>query len=483
MKTLLTIFLLLAAEFVFAGTDIKGMRSWSAPDGTRLVFDISGPVSHKVFILDNPDRVVLDVKAVTLRADSFALKENRFVTAIRTGVRNGTDLRVVLDLKEKVAIKSFQLKPNGDYGHRLVVDLDEVTAAATPVPPVAVKSKPKAAEVPAVSVNTSEKSDKVSGTPSKPAVEVKPTASVKPAVAVKSVEPVIRGRDLIIAIDAGHGGEDPGARGARGTKEKRVVLAIAKRLKKLVDAEPGMKGVLVRKGDYYIPLRKRMTIARREKADFFVSIHADAFRDRRAHGSSVYVLSKSGASSEAASWLAKKENSADLVGGVSLEDKDDVLASVLLDLSQAATMQASHEVADKTLGNLRGLGPTHGSKVQKARFVVLKAPDMPSMLVETAFISNPEEEKKLRNAKYQQRVAKAILGGIRTYFHKMPPPDTWLAQKEKARKADRYVISAGDTLSEIASRHSVSLARLKDYNNLPSDRIRIGQVIKIPVEG
>ena len=480
MRTLLTLLLLLASEFVFAGTDVLRMRSWSAPDSTRLVFDISGPVTHKVFTLRNPDRVVLDVVQSTLRADSMALKENRFVSAIRTGVRNGNDLRVVLDLKERVSITSFQLKPNGDYGHRLVIDLNE----AVPDIPAVAESRRVKKEIPKASGKAVAGTEAATSTvKTVPPADKSTAASKKQASTVKSTESVITGRDLIIAIDAGHGGEDPGARGAKGTREKDIVLSIAKRLKKLVDAEPGMRGVLVRKGDYYIPLRKRMAIARKEKADFFVSIHADAFRDRRAHGSSVYVLSKKGASSEAASWLAKKENSADLVGGVSLEDKDDVLASVLLDLSQAATMQASHEVAKQTLGNLRKLGPTHGDNVQKARFMVLKAPDIPSMLVETAFISNPGEEKKLRSAQYQQKVAKAILGGIKAYFDRMPPPDTWLAQKQRRQKAERYVISAGDTLSEIASRHRVSLVRLKEHNNLDNDRIRVGQVLRIPAEG
>ncbi len=244
-----------------------------------------------------------------------------------------------------------------------------------------------------------------------------------------------------------------------------------------------MRGVLVRKSDYYISLRKRMEIARKHHADFFVSIHADAFPDPSARGSSVYVLSNKGASSEAAFWLAKRENQADLVGGVSLDDKDDVLASVLLDLSQAASRQVSHEVAQMTVRNLSKAGTVHFGEVQKAGFAVLKSPDIPSMLVEVAFISNPMEEKKLRDQAQQESFARAILAGIRRHFHRSPPPDSWLAMRYKPKIRGReYVIVAGDTLSEIAQRHQVSLSHLKDLNQLGRNDIRAGQVLKIPAE-
>ncbi len=462
---LLISLLLLISWFVaaplLAGEQVKGVRSWSAPERTRLVFDTTGQVEHKIFSLDNPGRIVIDIKNCSLTDNSPALIENRFVKAMRSGVRDGDGIRLVLDLKENATAKSFQLKPNGSYGHRLVVDLYEKKSVSTETGVDEVLAHLAQAEK-ATREAVAAKTEKVATIPVEPA---------KPA------------RDLVIAIDAGHGGEDPGARGKRGTREKDVVLSISKKLKELVDAEPGMKGVLVRKGDYYIPLRKRMVIAREQKADFFVSIHADAFKDSRAHGASVYVLSKSGASSEAAKWLAVKENSSDLVGGVSLDDKDNVLASVLLDLSQSASMQVSHDVAGNTLGNLRRLGPTHASKVQKARFVVLKSPDIPSMLVETAFISNPEEEKKLRKASYQKKLAEAILGGIRTYFHKSPPPDTWLARRNEPVKSEKHVIAPGDTLSEIAVKYSVTTSALRSINKIDGDRIRIGQVLKIPAEG
>ena len=434
-KLVLVIMLVLAAPFVSAAASVEAIRAWSAPDQTRLVFDVTAPVEHKLFTLDNPGRLVVDLSRAVFRgAPPVPGDDDRFIAGVRTGIRSGTDLRVVLDLKQPVRYKSFLLTPNNQYGHRLVVDIE---ARGT-------------------------------GGASRPVVTEATVAAGRP-------------RDIVVAIDAGHGGEDPGALGRKGTREKDVVLAVARELEARVDAEPGMRGELVRKGDYYIPLRKRMAIAREHKADFFVSIHADAFHDHRARGSSVYVLSKSGASSEAAKWLAEKENAADLVGGVSLDDKDAILASVLLDLSQTASMQASREAAEQVLQNLSRLGPVHAAKVQQARFMVLKSPDIPSMLVETAFISNPAEEKKLRDRRHQKKLAQAILNGIKAYFDRYPPPGTLLAMRQ-AESPSTYVCAPGDTLSEIALRHRVSLARLREHNGLTSDTIRVGQVLQIPAE-
>ena len=453
-KCLLALLLLLflAAE-VAADAEINGVRSWTAPDRTRLVFDMSKTVEYELTDFEGMNHVSLRMKQSELKAAMPQFESHKIIESIRSDAREG-DVLVSIGLRSDVKLKSFQLDPNGPYGHRLVLDLyadspDEAQSSDTPAPAVA--SAPSAA---------------------KPV----PAKADKPVLTLEDV----RGRDIVIAIDAGHGGEDSGAVGHRGTYEKKVVLQIAKKLKALVDAEPGMKGVLVRTGDYYIPLRKRMQIARKHRADFFVSIHADAFRDKRARGSTVFVLSNKGASSEAARWLANSENQADLVGGVSLDDKDNVLASVLLDLSQAATMQVSHEVAQQTARNLGRIGKMHSRNVQKARFMVLKSPDIPSMLVETAFISNPEEEQKLRDPNHQQRIAKAVLTGIRTYFHNSPPPGTWLASRDQVQPSGQYVIAPGDTLSAIATRHEVSLAQLKDLNKLESNLIRVGQVLKIP---
>lgn len=237
-----------------------------------------------------------------------------------------------------------------------------------------------------------------------------------------------------------------------------------------------MRPVMIRKGDYYIGLRQRINKARRQGADMFISIHADAFRDRRAHGSSVFVLSRRGASSEMARWLAQKENAADLAGGVSLDDKDDVLAEVLLDLSQTATIEASVDVADNILGEMKRLGKTHKSTVQQAGFMVLKSPDIPSVLVETAFISNPTEEKRLRSASHQDKLARALLKGIRNYFASHPPPGTHMAARE-------HVIKRGDTLGHIARRYQVSLNSLRGFNALKSDTLRVGERLRIPPSG
>ncbi|MDX1697624.1 MAG: N-acetylmuramoyl-L-alanine amidase, partial [Thiohalobacterales bacterium] len=350
-------------------------------------------------------------------------KQGGLVRAIRTAKHNGDNLRIVLDLKEAVKPRSFILSPNEKYGHRLVIDLYE-QAQETPVKKV-VATQPEAL------------------------------------------------RDLVIAIDAGHGGDDPGAIGRRGTREKDVVLAIARRLARLVEKEPGMRPLMIREGDYYVGLRQRMNKARKHGADLFISIHADGFKDHRASGSSVYILSRRGASSEMARVLAARENAADLAGGVSLDDKDQLLREVLLDLSQNASLEASFEVAENMLGELKRIGKTHKSSVQQAGFLVLKSPDIPSLLVETAFITNPSEEKRLRNSKHQDRLAQAMLRGIQDYFGKHRPPGT-------RGLARQYVVKRGDTLSHIAQRHQVSLSTLRGYNGLKSDTLRVGDKLRIP---
>lgn len=431
---LVTSLALMPAAPVNAGTlQVQSVRLWAAPDSTRVVFDVSGPIKHRLFTLKNPNRLVIDLSDATI--DSKLRKtptRGGIVKGLRSGPRNKKDLRLVLDLDGTVKPKSFVLKPNEQYGHRLVIDLFKTGAVK--------KSTPKKAQ-----------------------------SENKPA----------KLRDLVIAIDAGHGGEDPGARGKKGTREKDVVLAMARRLAKLVAKEPGMRPVMIRDGDYYIGLRKRIEKARQHRADLFISIHADAFRDRRVHGSSVYVISRRGASSEMARWLAARENAADLVGGVSLDDKDDLLAEVLLDLAQTATLEASNSVADNVLAEMKRIGKVHKKNVQHAGFVVLKSPDIPSLLVETAFISNPGEEKRLTSKKHQQKVAKAIMSGIRNYFASNPPPGTLVAKSNPRR----HVIRRGDTLSHIAQRYGVSMASLRNTNKLRNDRLLVGKVLTIPSRG
>jgi N-acetylmuramoyl-L-alanine amidase len=359
---------------------VKDIRLWAGPDATRLVFDLSGPATHSVLTLKDPERVVVDISAARLENAGRSMPPGQgFIKQLRAGAQ-GDDLRLVVDLSEPATPRSFSVEPAGALGHRLVVDLTPGKAGAT-------------------------------GT----LTPVKSTA-------------MSHGRDIVVAIDAGHGGNDPGAIGRSRTREKDVTLAIARRLKERIDKEPGMRAILTREGDYFLPHRDRIKRARDRQADMFISVHADAFHDRTVAGSSVYVLSARGASDEAARWLAERENAADLIGGVSLEDKDDVLASVLLDLSQGASMSASMEAADNVLHELYNVGNVKRKTVQQARFLVLKSPDIPSMLVETAFISNPAEEARLKNPTHQQRLAEAIHAGVRSYFYRNPPPGTRVAQ-------------------------------------------------------
>jgi len=287
-------------------------------------------------------------------------------------------------------------------------------------------------------------------------------------------------KPFVVAIDAGHGGKDPGAHGIKGTQEKKVVFAIAKKLAALINKQRGMKAVLVRKGDYYITLRGRMEIARKANADLFISIHADAFKNRKVSGASVFTLSRRGASSEAARWLANHENSVDLVGGVSLDDKDDVLASVLLDLSQTASQDISQLVAKEVLDNFGHIGKLHSHSVQKAGFMVLKSPDIPSILVETAFISNPQEERRLLSGKYQYKMAKAIEKGVVAYARK----SRLALNRSTTEKGGKHTISKGETLSGIAHYYGIPLKVLKRLNTIAkSNKIQIGQVLSIPLKG
>ena len=413
----------------WADVQVKGVRMWPAPDNTRLVFDLSDPVDHMLFSLKSPDRIVIDLKDAQFSSSLPGFDfSNSYIKNIRYAARKGNALRFVLDLNTQVRPKSFVLKPHGEYGHRLVIDL----FAAAQIPPQ--KSLPRQQTSPE------------------------------------------RAREVIIAIDAGHGGEDPGAIGRKGTREKDVVLAIARKLERLVKKEPGMRAVMIRDGDYYVGLRNRVEKARQYQADLFISIHADAFKDRRARGSSVFVLSDRGASSEAARFLAESENSADLIGGVSLDDKDELLKMVLVDMVKNSTIEDSHDVAARVLRDLRQVNTLHKSQVEQAGFRVLKSPDVPSILVETAFISNPAEERKLRSSRHQEALARAILSGVRSYFRSNSPPGTILASGPR-----RHVITRGDTLSEIAARYRVSVGSLRRYNGLRSDRLKVGEVLQIPL--
>ena len=443
----------------FAASEIRSVRLWRAPDNTRLVFDLSGPVQHSLFTLAAPNRIVIDVNGAKLATsfDKLALS-NTPITAIRSAQRDANDLRVVIDLSSQVTPKSFSLAPNQQYGNRLVVDLFDHAADAAPSVPAS-----SASSEPVVPV-----------TPTQPPPKLTPVPGGK--------------RNIVIAIDAGHGGEDPGALGpVRGQFEKQVTLAIARELQRQVNAEKGFRGELVRTGDYFIPLRKRTEIARKKGADLFISIHADAAPRSSAFGASVYALSDRGATSETARWLADSENQSDLIGGagnVSLEDKDRMLAGVLLDLSMTASLSSSLNVGQKVLGQMGQITPLHKRRVEQAGFMVLKSPDIPSILVETGFISNPNEARKLYSTAHQRNLSRSIVTGVKQFFQQNPPPGTylaWLRDSGKISQGPRtHVVSSGDSLASIALRYQVSQAALRSANSLQSDVVKVGQTLQIP---
>ena len=348
---------------------LTGIRiSQAAEDHTRVVFDLSKNIEHRVFALANPNRIVVDLSD-TRESEAMAMNEKTtsLLSGVRSANRKNGELRVVFDLKNKVRPRSFLLAPDGNAGHRLVVDMHSTNLSPTPI-------------------KTSQQQRQQ------------------------------RKKEFIIVLDAGHGGRDPGAVSKKGTREKDITLAVAKKMKALINRSPGYRAVLTREGDQFIALRNRVKKARDLQADLFISIHADSFRSPNVKGASVYALSLNGASSEAARWIAEKENKSDLIGGITLDDKDDLIASVLLDLSQSATIQDSLDLGKDVLKNLGKVSALNNNKVQQAGFAVLKAPDMPSILIETAFLSNPAEEKKLRNSKHQQKLAKAVFAGIKTHL-------------------------------------------------------------------
>lgn len=444
---------------VLVAADIKGVRLWRAPDNTRLVFDLNGPVKHSVFTLSAPERIVIDVSGAQGISGLDKLKfANTPITGLRAAPRGNNELRLVIDLSAQVTPKSFSLSPNQEYGHRLVLDLFDQAADAAPQAPVVAQQAPAA-----------------------PAVVPPPVRQVTP-VASSSGR-----RDIVIAIDAGHGGEDPGALGPKKVREKDVVLQISKELQRQINAQKGFRAELVRTGDYFIPLRKRTEIARKKGADLFVSIHADAAPRASAFGASVFALSDRGATSETARWLADSENRSDLIGGagnVSLDDKDRMLAGVLLDLSMTASLSSSLNVGQKVLTNMGRITPLHKRRVEQAGFMVLKSPDIPSILVETGFISNPGEASKLQTRAHQQALARSIQSGVREFFEQNPPPGTliaWMRDSGKIVQGPReHLVAPGESLALLAQRYQVSTATLRSANRMSSDVIKVGQVLTIP---
>ena len=435
---------------------VKNIRVAKNGQATRVVFDTSNPPKYKIFTLNNPNRVVIDLANARLAMDvNQSVFNGSLVNKLRYAHREGNKLRIVLDLNQTSIPKSFVLPPNNGSHHRLVIDLKSNQSKPATIAKESTKPAVKKAKVAPVKAKSTNK---------------------KKNVVTKSKRPRIHARELVVAIDPGHGGKDPGATGYAGTKEKIVVLQISKRLAKLVDAEPGMRAVLTRNTDKFLTLRGRMKQARDAGADLFVSIHADAVGDRRVRGSSVYVLSKNGASSEAAKILAQKENSVDTIGGVTLDGKDKVLQKVIVDLSQSATIDESVELASYVRNELKRIGKTR-ERIESAGFAVLKSPDTPSILVETAFISNPSEEKKLRSVTHQQKLAASVFRGIKIYFQRNAPEESRYAH---LNRLDQHTIKYGETLSGIAIKYRVSLDSLRSINALTTDKIRVGQKLLIP---
>jgi N-acetylmuramoyl-L-alanine amidase len=379
---------------------IASARLWPAQEYTRVIVEAPAPIAHDIVTLKDPNRVVLELHGAELTADLAQLPlrvqaSDPYIASIRFGTRPPDVLRIVFDLKQETRPQLFALAPIAEFGHRIVLDLYPLT----PYDPLMafLESREGAAEA-------------------KPAPSPRALPDTKFAA-----KPTTGRRKITVAVDPGHGGEDPGAIGRRGTCEKNVTLAIGRKLKRLIDADPGMRAMLTRDDDYFVPLATRVQRARRVEADLFVSIHADAFREPQARGSSVFALSESGATSSAAKWLAQRENAADLIGGVNLDGREPTLARTLLDLSQTAQISDSLKVGRHMLDSIGAINPLHKASVEQAGFAVLKAPDIPSILVETAFISNPDEELKLRSERHQSAFADSMRDGIRRYFAANPP--------------------------------------------------------------
>ena len=453
---LLAVFLLFPLLCAAAPVSVHNLRLWQAPDNTRLVFDLSGPLEHRLSTFNDPERIVIEMDNARLKDGLAPLDVSQsYIAAVRAAEPANGKLRITLELKRPVRPHSFVLKPYGQYGHRLVIDLnDEAVATALPDP------EPRAAP---------------------------------PARAV------LAPRDLVVAIDAGHGGEDPGAIGRRyRTYEKDVVLAIARELYKLVAAEPGMKPVMIRDGDYFIPLKKRTRKARDNGADIFISIHADAVRGRQARGSSVYALSTRGASSTLAKLLADDENSSDWTGGVSRDDLEPDITRVLGDMALDATIGDSLVLGHDMLGSMRTVGPLHSTRPGQAGFMVLKS-TIPSVLIETAFISNPDEERKLRDRSFQQRMAKSIFSGLNPSAPRLlarrgagsealratapvpaPIPSTQAVQAAPASHGREHVVKSGETLSAIARLYDIHVDALRFLNDIRSNDLPVGLKLRIP---
>lgn len=429
--TLLSLLLLLS-NAAMAGSTVENVRIWSENGKTRVVLDLSRSVDHNIFTLRGPDRIVIDLKDSRLAQSLTKLPEGEgTVRSIRSAIRSDGQLRVVLDLTQGVRSRSFAAGPNSQYGDRLVIDLTQ-------------------------------------------------SGNLQPVK--RASEEYTPGRDIVIAIDAGHGGKDPGSVG-RHSKEKDIVLSVSKELARRVNAEPGMRAVLIRNRDTFVELMDRVEIAQRHDADLFVSVHADANPSSSPSGASVWALDLDRADRVMRNALGQRGKKEVKVGDVSLNDKDPVLASVLYDLSQNAALSASNDVGIRVSRQLSRVAKMHSKQVRTKSLAVLTSAEMPSILVETGFMSNSGDEKKLRQKDHQGRLANAILAGVREYFHTNPPPDTQIAMdlRREPTKKVRHVVARGDTVSQIAERYNVSTADIRRANKLRSDNIRVGQTLSIPI--
>lgn len=496
-----------------SAADLQGIRVIEDDAGTRIELAIVGAAQYKYFTLQNPERLVLDLQASRLAAGFQLPAPTGIVANVRTGKPVAGTLRVVFELGRAAPAQS-RIEKDGAQS-RLVLELgarrppiavseapsvalektianlpkvDLPTARTLVVGPVAEASPapaPVQAAAPMQSESQTQTQSQLQSQTNQLASDSSPSVELPaPRASARTVQDVIGSgqRKLVVAIDAGHGGKDPGALGPTGVREKAVTLAVARELARQIDADPGMRAVLIRDGDRFVPLKDRYMKARSAQADLFISIHADASPNNTASGASVYVLSTRGASSQAARWLADQENAADLVGGVSLDHKDHNLAAVLLDLSQSATMRASDDIANQVLGSLKNVGKAHKPSIERANFVVLRSPDVPSMLIETGFITNPSEEKRLNDPGYRTRLATAITEGVRRYFSDQAPPGSWYASREDLRPSSRmHVVSRGETLSLIAARHGVGVDRIREANRRHGDAVQVGESLTIPL--
>ncbi|MDP1603085.1 MAG: N-acetylmuramoyl-L-alanine amidase [Legionella sp.] len=435
------LYLMMLLSFNLAAAKLQSIEIKQDSGKTSLFFSLDGAIAHKIFTLTNPDRVVVDFEKTDLAFNLNRLQlNNQLIKLVRSGHPNPQTLRLVFEVTDAVMLRANPWASSSKTKHAFSLDISTHSQGIK-----------------------------------KPVKEK--TAPLSPVISTSSK----RLRDVVVVLDAGHGGKDPGAMGPSRSVEKNVTLAIAMKLKQLIDKQPGMRAVLTRKGDYYVGLRERLDIARKYNGDVFISIHADAFINQQSNGASVFALSQRGATSEAARWLAEKENYSEL-GGVNLRGLDDqsgLVRTVLIDLSQTATISASLHMGETVLRNLTTMTTLHNHKVEQARFMVLKSPDIPSILIETGFISNPREERNLTSSRYQARLTQSIFQGLKSYFWEYPPHGSRI---EALTGNKMHIVRQGDSLTKIAAEYRLSPDALMAANHLSTKQVNVGQKLILPAE-